>query len=243
MMRRFVLSLLLTAAFAAPAAAADLTREQVEGIVHDYIMAHPQVLIDSVNAYGQAQQAADEKRASDAVLEHIDWLTKNKNHAEAGNPKGDITIVEFFDYNCGYCKKSFPELMTLLDEDKGVRLVFVEIPILGDGSVEAARWALAANKQKHYLEFHSALMRHHGPIDETVLTDYAKKAGLDLARLKKDKADAAIDATLQDNTNMAGQLGISGTPAFVVGTGLIRGYVDLAGMRQAITQARAAAKK
>lgn len=237
-MRRFLLTLLLMAGFTAPALAESFSREQLDQIIHDYIMKNPQVIIDSVNEFGKSQQEADNKKSAGAVKENMDWLLKNKNHAEAGNPKGDITIVEFFDYNCGYCKQALSDLMDLIDHDKNLRLVFVEIPILGDSSFEAARWALAANKQKSYLPYHIMLMRHKGALDETILADYAKKAGLDVEKLKKDKADPALDAIMNENLKMAATLGISGTPAFVIGDQLIRGYVGADGLKQAITSAR-----
>jgi len=247
-MRRLFLALSLFMALAlpvlvTPATAAELTRAQVEEIVHDYIMKNPKVVIESVNEFGKTQQQAEDQKATDKVTQNLDWLTKNKNHAETGNPKGDVTIVEFFDYNCGYCKQALPDLMTLLDEDKNIRVVFVEIPILGDSSFEAGRWALASLKQKLYLEFHIALMRHKGAFDEAILSDYAKKVGLDVAKLKKDKADPELNKIMDENIKMANVLSITGTPAFVVGTTLIRGYVGLDGLRQAVADAREAAKK
>lgn len=237
-MRRLLLSFLLLTGVAAPALAEDFTREQINEIVKEFIQKNPQVIIDSVNDFGKAQQEADTKRAEEAVKSNMDWLTKNDKHAEAGNPKGDVTIVEFFDYNCGYCKQALSDLMTIIETDKNVRLVFVEIPILGQGSMEAAKWALAANKQKLYLEYHIALMRHRGAIDEGVLSSIAKTIGLDVEKLKKDKDDPAIAMTMEDNLKMSTTLGISGTPAFVVGQQLIRGYVGLDGMKEAIADAR-----
>jgi protein-disulfide isomerase len=239
-MRRLLLALTLLICFglSIPAFAENFTKEQIEKIVQDYIMKNPKVLIDSVNAYGQAQQQEDEAQSNDQVLKNKDWLLKNKNHAEAGNPKGDVTIVEFFDYNCGYCKKAFSDIVTLLKEDKNIRLVFADIPILGSSSLEVAHWSLASSKQGKYFEFHSALMNHHGAFDETTLSDYAKKAGLDVEKLKKDKAAPDIQAIVQDNIKMSGVMGISGTPAFVVGDQVIRGYVGLDGLRQAVQEAR-----
>ena len=167
---------MLAAGFSSPALAEDFTREQIEKIVKEYIMKNPKVIIESVNNFGKQQQVEEDKKASEAVGQHMDWLTKNKNHAEAGNPNGDVTIVEFFDYNCGYCKQALNDILTIMESDKNIRLVFVEIPILGESSFEAARWALAANKQKLYLEYHISLMRHKGAFDNTILSDYAKKA-------------------------------------------------------------------
>jgi protein-disulfide isomerase len=238
-MRRFLLTLSIILAFAAPTMAAEFTKQQIEDIVKEYIKNNPKEIIDSVNAYGMQQQQEAEKNATNEVLKNMDWLTKNKNHAEAGNPKGDVTIVEFFDYNCGYCKQAFSDVMTLLDSDKNIRVVFIEIPILGANSSEVAAWALAADKQGKYFEYHSALMRHKGPFDEAVLSDYAKKSGLDVSKLKKDKADTSIITILEENTNKAASMGITGTPAFVVGDQVIRGYVGVEGLRSAVKTARA----
>lgn len=237
-MRRFLLSLLLSFVCLAPAMAADMTRQEVESIIREYLMKNPQVIIDSVNEFGKSQQEAENKKSEEAVKANMDWLVKNPKHAEAGNPNGDITIVEFFDYNCGYCKQAMTDVMDIMDTDKKIRLVFIEIPILGEGSFEAARWALAAKNQGKYLEYHIALMRHRGAYNEAILADYAKKVGLDVEKMKKDKADPALNAILDENLNMASQFGISGTPAFVVGTQVVRGYVPAADMRQIIAQQR-----
>ncbi len=241
-MRRLLLALSFIAAFTVPAMAADaLTKADVEQIVHDYIAAHPQELVDSVQKLGQQKQAQDEAAAVVTINKNREWLEHNKNHAEAGNPKGDVTIVEFFDYNCGYCKQALGDLMTLLDKDKGLRLVFVEIPILGDSSILAAQWALAAKEQNgDYLAYHVGLMKNHGPINDDVLKSNAKAAGLDVARLEKDRMDPKINDIITENLNMARALGIQGTPAFVVGDELIRGYVGYDGMAQAIADARKA---
>lgn len=237
-MRRLLLTVMLMAGFIAPAFAENFSREQLDQIVHDYIMKNPKVIIDSVNEYGKSQQEEENKKAEGAVKENMDWLTKNKNHPESGNPKGDVTIVEFFDYNCGYCKQAFTDLMTLVEQDKNLRVVFIEVPILGESSFEAARWALAANKQKAYLAYHTALMRHKGAFDQSIFETYAKQAGLDVEQLKKDKADPAINAIMDENLKMASTLGVSGTPAFVVGEQLIRGYVGIDGLKQAVEAAR-----
>jgi len=223
---------------AGPAQAEEFTREQIQQMIKDYIANNPQDLIQSVENYGKQQQEQDSQRASESIKKNMDWLTKNPNHAEAGNPNGDVTIVEFFDYNCGYCKQALTDLMKLLDKDKNVRLVFVEIPILGASSEEAARWALAAMKQKKYLEFHIAMMNHKGPLDEGAVLQYAKQVGLDGEKLKKDKLDPKNEQIIAENLNMARSLGIQGTPAFVIGDELIRGYVGLEGLQDSVNTAR-----
>lgn len=242
-MRRLLLTFALLFAFIAPALSKDFTREEIEQIVREFIEKNPQVMIDSVEKYGQSQQAADDEAASGRIRQNMDWLVKNAKHAEAGNPKGDVTIVEFFDYNCGYCKQAMSDVMTLLDADKRIRLIFVEIPILGESSYEAARWAMAAMPQKKYLEYHIALMRHKGPLNEGAFVDYAQKAGLNIDQLRKDKLNPQINVDIDDNLRMARLFGIQGTPAFIVGDQLVRGYVGIDGLREAVEAARKKAKK
>lgn len=237
-LRRFLMTSMLVTGFAFPVMAADLSKTEIEKIVHDYIMANPEVLIESVNAYQNNQQAKEDEKFKEVLKSDSDWLYKNKGHFEAGNPKGDVTVVEFFDYNCGYCKQAVNDVLTLIESDKNLRVVFIEIPILGESSREAALWALAAGKQGHYLEFHIALMRHKGPLSATALEDYAKKAGIDLDKLREDLNDPALAATLEDNLNMTRKFGITGTPAFIVGENIIRGYISIDSMRGAIAEAR-----
>lgn len=241
-MHRLFLSLALLIVFIAPSLAEDLNRTQIEQIIADYIKNNPRAIIDSVNSYGEQQQALSAKDASERIKARSAWLYNNKNHAQAGNSKGDVTIVEFFDYNCGYCKQAMPELMALLDIDKNVRLIFVEIPILGESSKEAAKWALAAKDQDAYLEFHVALMKHHGPLSSGVIEDYAKKAGIDVEKAKKQKDLPEIQAAINDNLKVANELGVSGTPAFVVGDQLLGGWVGAESLRDAIKAARESKK-
>lgn len=243
-MRRLLLSIALLSAFVAPSARAEeFTRAQIEDIVREFIQKNPQVMIDSVEAYGRDMQAREQAKANEAVAENMDWLTKNKSHAEAGNKKGDVTIVEFFDYNCGYCKQAVKDVMALLDDDKKLRLVFIEIPILGPASMTAAKWALASKNQKSYLEYHLQLMQHKGPLDETTLASYAEKLKLDVDKLRKDANSSEIDAIIQENLDMSQKLGISGTPAFIVGQNVIRGYVNKDALAEAVKAAREENKK
>ncbi len=223
-------------------AAAPLDKAAIETIIHDYIMANPKVLMESVQRYGESQQENADKMASEEIVKNADWLFKNKEHAEAGNPKADVTIVEFFDYNCGYCKQAVGDIMKVLDDDKNVRLVFVEIPILGPSSEAAAKWALAAKRQNLYLEYHMALMNHRGPFTDDVFFDLAKKAGLDVEKLKKDGEDPAIKQIIGENLRMAATLGITGTPGFVVNNQLVRGYIPAEEMKAEVAKAREALK-
>ena len=188
-LKSFLPAVMLTAAlsFAAvqPAAAAAeaLSKEAVEKIVHDYIMEHPDVILDAVNQY---QQKTMEEKQKAAVETNREYLFRDERSPVIGNPEGDVTIVEFFDYNCGYCKRVLPTVQELIKEDKGIKVIFKDIPILGPTSETAAKWALAAQKSNKYFEFHQALMSHKGPITDDTLSKIATDLELDPARLKKE---------------------------------------------------------
>ncbi len=218
-------------------------KEAIEQLIHDYIMDNPEVIIQAVEKYGEAQRAVEQERTQGAVKDNVSWLYQNKAHPEAGNKDGDITIVEFFDYNCGYCKRALSDIMTIMGEDSNIRVVFVELPILGPTSTDASKWALAAAKQDLYLEFHVALMEHRGRINDEQLAVLAEKVGLDVEKLKADKNSAEIAAQIDENIEMARTLGITGTPAFTIGEDLARGYVGLDALRAGIKSNRDAAKK
>lgn len=209
-------------------------KDAIELLIHDYIMANPEVILKSVEEYNNSQRDQDQQRSETAVKDNYAWLYENPGHPEAGNKKGDITIVEFFDYNCGYCKRALADVMTILGEDTNVRVVFVDLPILGPASTEASKWALAAAKQNLYLEYHVALMEHRGRYDEGQLADIATKAGLDVEKLKADKESPEVMKQLDENIAMARTLGITGTPAFTIGQDLARGYVGLDALRVGI---------
>jgi len=229
----FALSLAST-----PVAAQQLTKEQVEQIVADYIRDNPKAIIESVESFGRQQQEAEEQATLDKINQFRDWIYKNDDHAVMGNPKGDVTIVEFFDYNCGYCKQALGDMMTLLDKDKKLKMVMIELPILGDSSAAAGRWSLAAKRQNRYMEYHVALMKHKGPLNETVFKDYAKKLGLNVEQMEKDVKDPKINQILDDNLRMAMTFGMTGTPGFIIGDKVFRGYVGMEAFEGAVIEAR-----
>lgn len=162
-----------------------------------------------------------------------------------GNAKGDITIVEYFDYQCPYCKKVSPELAKVAQEDGHVRLVYKDWPIFGDPSVYAARLVQAAKYQDKYAEAHDALMALPGKLSDDKVDAALAAAGIDLDRARKDLGghQDAIDALLARNHQQAMAFGFQGTPAFIIGHFRVPGALDAAGFKQAITEARAAAKK
>jgi protein-disulfide isomerase len=225
-------------AYAADDAAKGLTKDDVEKIVHDYIVANPKLIMDSVDDY---QKAAMQKRSQEGMKKNKDVLTKDAHSPEAGNPKGDVTMVEFFDYNCHFCKAAFPAIQSLLEKDKNVRVVFKEFPILGPSSETAAKWALAADKQKKYYEFHSAMMNNKEQITDELLEKVAKDVGMDVAQAKSDVASPEMLVQIEKNRALASDLGLNGTPAFIIGDEVSPGAISLEAMQKRISDARNAA--
>jgi len=206
--------------------------------IHDYLMAHPEVVLDALKA---AQQQAD-AQATDQSRRVI--ATKRKELLDSpddlvqGNPKGDVTLVEFFDYRCPYCKQVEPSLDALLKEDGRLRIVYKEFPILGEASLYATHVALAARKQGKYTEFHRAMMATKGDIGDETALNVATSLGLDINKLKADMSAPQIDKLIDTNYALADALNIQGTPAIIVGDTLIPGAVDLDTLRKNIAAAR-----
>lgn len=232
---------LLTAAM--PAAAADFSKAEtkaIEKIVHDYLVQNPEVMIEVMSELDARQEAAKKQAQNNAVAEHRKAIFDDKTSFVAGNPKGDVTVVEFFDYNCGYCKRAFAPLMNTLKDDGNVRLVLKEFPILGPSSVIASHATMAAEKQGKYFEMHKALFMHKGSLDEEEIMAVAKSVGLDIARLRRDMTDPQYAKTIDRNEALAQALKISGTPSFVIGDAMHPGALDAEDLKQAIKEARAA---
>jgi protein-disulfide isomerase len=219
----------------------DAQKQAVESLIRDYIMDHPEVMLESLQAYEVKQRSAQEKAAQKAVADNRDALEADATNPVGGNPKGDVTIVEFFDYRCGYCKKVVPSIQELLKTDHNIRVVFKEFPILGPDSVTAARAALAAWKvaPEKYVPLHVALMEMRGEFSEARVLEAAKKTGIDPEKLKAAMNDPKIQSQLEQNVALAQELQISGTPAFVIGGKVVPGAVDLATLREMVKEARA----
>lgn len=213
-------------------------KKEIESVIQAYILDNPDVLLRSLQA-GQAKEAEQRQLDAQAAISGNLKALTDANAPSIGNPNADVTIVEFFDYNCGYCKRALPDIQNILKADSNVRFVFREMPILGPTSQTAAQWALAAHKQGKYFDYHVALMNHKGPKNEEVLAKIAKDTGLDVERLRKDAQSEAVQAEIERDVALARSIGISGTPAFIVGETLIPGYVGEDGLKQSIEDARA----
>ena len=227
-------------AAASAVSAGDLPVDAIRQIVREYLIEHPEVLIEAQQAL-QAKRAAQEaEQARQAIQLYRDELLHDPEAPVAGNPDGAITLVEFFDYRCGYCRRVKPTVETLLAENDDLRFVFKEFPILGPESTEAARAALAARNQGNYEAFHWALMEAEGSFDRDHILSVARSVGLDDQRLARDMEEPALDALIARNAELANALGIGGTPAFVIGDRLIGGALPLEHFRAAIADAREA---
>jgi protein-disulfide isomerase len=212
----------------------------IEQIIHDYILEHPEVVIQALQSAESKAKAVAEERGRATLAEKRKELLDDPTSPIAGNPGGDVTIVEFFDYRCPYCKQVEPALEALLREDRQIRIVYKEFPILGKDSVYATRVALAARKQAKYDAVHAAMMAAKGQIDENTIFKIAASAGLDVERAKADMTSSEIDDIIRRNFELAQALDIRGTPAFIIGGELVPGAIDIATMKQKIAAARKA---
>lgn len=234
--------------FSGAAQAADskaMTKEEVQTIIHDYIMENPQVIMESFEKFQRKQVEERMGKAKENIDKYQKELTQNPMAPVAGNPNGDVTVVYFFDYNCGYCKRAFPTISKLIDEDKKVRVVLKELPILGPSSELAAKYALAVHNidKGKYFAYHSELMKFTGEKTEASLTEMAKKVGIKEDKLKEAVAKPEIGEYINSVRELAQNIGIGGTPAFVVGKELIPGAVDLDALKAQVQAARSAAGK
>ena len=213
-------------------------RDAIEAIVRDYLLANPEIIEEAIGLLRTKRQAEERARAQAAIRENGEALRAHPMSPVSGNADGDVTVVEFFDYQCGYCKRALRTMEALLETDADVRVVWKEFPILGPVSSIAARAAMAADRQGRYLPFHLALMKAPELTEEKVF-EIAGETGLNIERLLRDMADPAIDAYLEETRALARELGIGGTPAFVVGNTLVPGAIGAAQMTDLVAAARA----
>ncbi|MDE2383275.1 MAG: DsbA family protein [Alphaproteobacteria bacterium] len=235
-------AIVLALGLALPSSADSFTPDQkaeLESLIHSYLMDHPEVLRDMAQALDlRDKRVADEQRGKVLSSAGKD-IFHNGIDAVVGNPNGDVTVVEFMDYNCGWCRKSIKEIQSIVGSDPKVRVVMKEFPIFGDGSEYAARAALAAVKQGKYWELHQALFATEGKVTADVVDQVAKKVGLDVAKLKSDMKDPAIDANIAKTAQLAETLQFTGTPGFIVDTKVFPGYEPKDALMAAIAEVRA----
>jgi protein-disulfide isomerase len=225
-------------AAAAPAAAEDFSRDEIETIIYDYLMEHPEVILEAVNRMQERQRAEEAELQRQNLVGLRDDILDGASTMVAGNPDGDVTLVEFFDYRCSYCKRVAPAILTLAEDDPGLRFAMMEFPILGDESVYASRAALAAAKQGMYWEMHAAMIQFAGSYNEQTVRAIAADVGLNANRLIADMASPEIDSVINRNYELAQALGINGTPAFIVGDTVVPGAVSLEALQDLIDAER-----
>ena len=250
--RTLVAALAVTAAMlAAPPAVAGADaldaaqKKAVEEVVREYLRQHPEVVVEAIRAFQAREEQAKKDRTQANLVALRDALEKDASSPVAGNPDGDVTIVEFFDYRCGFCKKVFPTVVALMKEDRNVRYVFKEFPILGPQSVVASRAALAAWRldRNKYFAFHTALMGTRGSLPESKVMALAGESGYDVEGISEAMNDPEIDAIIRRNLQLADSLDINGTPTFVIGNRLVPGAISAEVLTDLVADAREACRQ
>jgi protein-disulfide isomerase len=216
----------------------DAERAKIESVVHDYLLKHPEIILQAVEAYQTAQQAEKEKAAQEQLTKRSADLLHDPATQVAGNLTSDCAIIEFFDNQCPYCQANEPDLQKLLKQDGRVRLVLKEFPILGPTSLVAAKAALASVKQDKYMQFHEALLSHKGHYEKAqIVDDIAKSVGLDLDKLHKDMDSPEIQAEIEKNLDLGRALDITGTPGFVIGNQIVSGASNVDELKKYVADA------
>ncbi|HWW35507.1 MAG TPA: DsbA family protein [Xanthobacteraceae bacterium] len=241
----FAAAVSLALAGAAPAVAQSFSadqREEIGKIIKDYLLTHPEVMQDVMAELEKRQQSADAEKHRAAVVENKATLFSSPHQVVLGNPQGNVTMVEFFDYNCGFCKRAMTDMLDLIKTDNNLKFVLKEFPVLGEGSVEAARVAVAARMQdangKKYIEFHQKLLGSRGAADKMRALAVAKEVGFDMPRLERDMGSDEVKKTIEENMKLAEALGVNGTPSYVVGEEVVIGAVGLDTLREKISAER-----
>ena len=226
---------------AAPTFSGD-QRLEIEAIIKDYLVAHPDVVQEAIDALDKRQKDAEAEKARTTIKANNATLFNSSHQVVLGNPHGNVTMVEFFDYNCAYCKRALTDMLDLIKTDSDLKFVLKEFPVLGEGSVEAAHVAVAARMQdttgKKYIEFHQKLLGGRGQADKGRALAVAKEVGFDMARLEKDMNSDEVKQTIDEDMKLADALGVSGTPSYVVGDEVIVGAVGIDELKEKIKAGR-----
>ena len=203
-----------------------LQETQVVDIVHNYLTKNPEILVEMTTELDKRQAADQAEKQQKLISDNANAMFRSPLAFVAGNPDGDVSVVEFFDYNCGYCKRALPDVVKLVDNDSKVRVVLKELPIFGEDSEAAAKAALAAHKQGKYFEMHQKLFTEPGKADKEKALRIAGELGLDTAQLEKDMADPEVQRSLDEAKELAQKLGLQGTPLYLIGDRVIPGAPD-----------------
>jgi protein-disulfide isomerase len=245
---RFLASVAMAVALCgAPLAASaqsfnDAQRGEIQKILRDYMLEHPEILEEVSAELQKRQSVAEAEKHKAAVSANASLIFNSPRGVVIGNKDGDVTFVEFFDYNCGYCKRAMDDMVSIMKGDPKLKVVLKEFPVLGPGSVEAAQVAVAVRMQdpsgKKYLDFHQKLLGGRGQADKARSLAAAKEAGLDVARLEKDMVSPEVRATIEENFKLAESMGMNGTPSYVIGNQVVIGAVGADALKEKINQAR-----
>jgi protein-disulfide isomerase len=256
MFRKMILALALLAgvgvpAFIAPAAVAPalaqeekadplagIDKQALEQVIRDYLLENPEIIVEALDLMEQRQQEAEAAHRRQMIAARQEALVDDPSSPIMGNPEGPVTVVEFFDYRCGYCRRMFPAIQNVIAEESDVRWVMKEFPILGPESVYASRAALAAEKQGKYVAFHNAMMSDGVSVTNDNVDRVAALIGMDVEQMKADMESEEINEILKANLTLARELGVSGTPSFVIGEVFVPGAIDETRLRQLIDQLR-----
>jgi protein-disulfide isomerase len=246
-MPRLLAPVLALAVLGAPVLASaqsfsDAQRSDIEAIIKTYLVAHPEVLEEAMTELQKRQTAAETAKHEASIGQNAEAIFNSPRGVTLGNKDGDVAFVEFFDYNCGYCKRAMADMLDLMKNDTKLKVVLKEFPVLGEGSAEAAKIAVAVRMQdpsgKKYLDFHQKLLGGRGVADKARAMAAAKDAGLDTARIEKDLASPEVKATIEENLKLAEEMGLNGTPSYVIGKQIVVGAVGLEQLKEKIGVAR-----
>jgi len=238
----FALSLCGAPSLVSAQSFSDSQRGDIETIVRNYLIAHPEVLEEAMAELNKRQATAEAEKHQASIASNAETIFNSPRGVVLGNKDGDVSFVEFFDYNCGYCKRAMADMLELMKTDPKLKVVLKEFPVLSQGSVEAAQVAVAVRMQdpggKKYLDFHQKLLGGRGPADKARAMAAAKEAGLDTARIEKDLGSPEVKATIEENFKLAEAMGMNGTPSYVIGKEVVVGAVGLDGLKEKIAIAR-----
>lgn len=213
------------------------SQDVTDATIERYIRAHPEVIEQSLQGLLAKRETELRDRQKTALMTKQQELVHDPASPVSGNLKGEITLVEFYDYRCGFCKKAASSVTELQKEDRRVRVVYKDLPILGEPSELAAKAALASQVQGKHQAFHEALLASHADMTKESILKIAVKVGLDAKRLEADMANPKWQTVINKNRALAHELGISGTPGFIVGNELVPGWLDLNGLKELIARA------
>jgi protein-disulfide isomerase len=232
---------LMTAAPVLAASESKPDRAEIEAIVRDYLVKNPEVIEEAINELQARRAKAEADRQKSALSENTEEIMSAPQNVVLGNPSGDVTLVEFFDYNCGYCKRGLADVLALMEKDRNLKVILKDYPILSPGSIEAAAVALAVKKQlqgEKFLEFHKTLLLTRGQVGKERAMQVAKDNGVDMAKLEADLAGQTVRTNIGENLRLGEALGISGTPSYVLASEVVGGAVGYEALKGKIDAIR-----